>query len=308
MRPSLHAQDRVHHRRLFRHRPGHRGTFRRRRCARAGRRHPGRGRRRAAAAPVRPTALRALRRHAVAADPGGDRTRGGRVRRLGHRLQQRRRRRPARRHGGDDARRLGRDDEPAAALGHVRHDVRAAAPEGARRRRHRQHFVDLGAGHRLRTGGLFHRQGGGAAFQQAVRGRPGAPPHPRQRGGAGLHRHADLRQRLRPGPHGGAADGGHADRTRRQPAARRSRRPARGHRRGGALPGQRRGRLRHRHARGRRRRHDGGHARLVGPGAPRPVQEALGLTPEALQAMAQANAQKAAATSPPSPGPVHPPR
>jgi NAD(P)-dependent dehydrogenase (short-subunit alcohol dehydrogenase family) len=44
------------------------------------------------------------------------------------------------------------------------------------------------------------------------------------------------------------------------------------------------------------------------PDAPRPVQEALGLTPEALQAMAQANAQKAAATSPPSPGPVHPPR
>ena len=44
------------------------------------------------------------------------------------------------------------------------------------------------------------------------------------------------------------------------------------------------------------------------PAAPRPVQEALGLTPEALQALAQANAQKAAATSPPSPGPVHPPR
>jgi NAD(P)-dependent dehydrogenase (short-subunit alcohol dehydrogenase family) len=44
------------------------------------------------------------------------------------------------------------------------------------------------------------------------------------------------------------------------------------------------------------------------PDAPRPVQEALGLTPEALQAMTQANAQKAAATSPPSPGPVHPTR
>ena len=70
------------------------------------------------------------------------------------------------------------------------HDVRAAAPEGARRRRHRQHLVDFGPGHRLRTGGLFHRQGGGAALQQAVRGRPGAPPHPRQRRGAGLHRHA----------------------------------------------------------------------------------------------------------------------
>jgi NAD(P)-dependent dehydrogenase (short-subunit alcohol dehydrogenase family) len=44
------------------------------------------------------------------------------------------------------------------------------------------------------------------------------------------------------------------------------------------------------------------------PDAPRPVQEALGLTPEALEAMAQASAQKAAATSPPSPAPVHPPR
>ena len=76
----------------------------------------------------------------------------------------------------------------------------------------------------------------------------------------------DLRQRLRPGPHGVAADGRHADRARRQPAARGPRRPARGHRRGRALPGQRRGRLRHRHARGGRRRHDGGHARLVGPG------------------------------------------
>jgi NAD(P)-dependent dehydrogenase (short-subunit alcohol dehydrogenase family) len=41
------------------------------------------------------------------------------------------------------------------------------------------------------------------------------------------------------------------------------------------------------------------------PAAPRPVQEALGLTPEAL---AQANAQKATATSLPSPDPVHPPR
>jgi NAD(P)-dependent dehydrogenase (short-subunit alcohol dehydrogenase family) len=44
------------------------------------------------------------------------------------------------------------------------------------------------------------------------------------------------------------------------------------------------------------------------PDAPRPLQEALGLTLEALQALAQANAQKAAATSPPSPGPAHPPR
>jgi len=44
------------------------------------------------------------------------------------------------------------------------------------------------------------------------------------------------------------------------------------------------------------------------PSAPRPVQEALGLTPEALQAMAQANAQKAAQTSPPLPGPVQPRR
>jgi hypothetical protein len=44
------------------------------------------------------------------------------------------------------------------------------------------------------------------------------------------------------------------------------------------------------------------------PTAPRPVQEALGLTPEALQAMAQASAQRAAATSPPPPGPALPPR
>jgi NAD(P)-dependent dehydrogenase (short-subunit alcohol dehydrogenase family) len=44
------------------------------------------------------------------------------------------------------------------------------------------------------------------------------------------------------------------------------------------------------------------------PDAPRPVQEALGLTPEALQALAQASAPKAAATSPPSPALVHPPR
>ena len=144
--------------------------------------------------------LRALRRHPAGADPGRGGPCRGRVRRPGHRLQQRRRRRPARRHGGDDARRLGRNDEPAAALGDGRHDVRAAAPEGAWRRRHRQHLVDLGAGHRLRAGGLFHRQGGGAALQQVVRGRPGAPPHPRQRRGAGLHRHVDLRQRLRPGP------------------------------------------------------------------------------------------------------------
>jgi len=44
------------------------------------------------------------------------------------------------------------------------------------------------------------------------------------------------------------------------------------------------------------------------PNAPRPVQEALGLTPEKLQQMAQANAQKAAATVRPSPDPAYPPR
>jgi NAD(P)-dependent dehydrogenase (short-subunit alcohol dehydrogenase family) len=44
------------------------------------------------------------------------------------------------------------------------------------------------------------------------------------------------------------------------------------------------------------------------PDAPRPVQEALGLTPEALQALAQASAQQAAAVSPPSPVPAYPPR
>ena len=43
------------------------------------------------------------------------------------------------------------------------------------------------------------------------------------------------------------------------------------------------------------------------PDAPRPLQEALGLTPEALQALAQAGAQGAAATSQPSPNPAHRP-
>jgi len=42
------------------------------------------------------------------------------------------------------------------------------------------------------------------------------------------------------------------------------------------------------------------------PSAARPVQEALGITPEALEAMAKANA--AAAIAQPSPGQVHPPR
>ena len=44
------------------------------------------------------------------------------------------------------------------------------------------------------------------------------------------------------------------------------------------------------------------------PQAPNTVREALGITPEALEAMAKANAAKAAATSPPSPGPGNPPR
>jgi hypothetical protein len=44
------------------------------------------------------------------------------------------------------------------------------------------------------------------------------------------------------------------------------------------------------------------------PDAPRPVQEALGLTPQALEAMARANAAAQAAPDRPSPGPGIPHR
>jgi NAD(P)-dependent dehydrogenase (short-subunit alcohol dehydrogenase family) len=44
------------------------------------------------------------------------------------------------------------------------------------------------------------------------------------------------------------------------------------------------------------------------PNAPKPVQEALGLTPQALQALAQANAHKAAGSGPPATDPLQPPR
>ena len=98
--------------------------------------------------------VRALRRHAARADPACRGPRRGRIRRPGHRLQQRRGQRPARRHGDDD-RRLGRHAGAAAALGGGRHDVRIAAPQGARRRIDRQHRVDLGPGLGLCAGGLF---------------------------------------------------------------------------------------------------------------------------------------------------------
>ena len=121
------------------------------------------------------------------------------------------------------------------------HAGRGAADARLRRRRHRQHHLDLGparlhAAHRLR-----HQQGRPRAPDQAAGGRTRRARHPRQRGGAraGRHRHGESR-----------AHAGDPRRLSRRHAAQ-PLRPGRGTGRSDLLPVQRARELHHRARRSR---------------------------------------------------------